>query len=118
MDGTEHPDPLGRPAPVDFGVLARTDSASPVWDRTARTCAGTFCHGATLRGGKERPPPIWTRVDGSQLQCTSCHGNPPGGTHPQDNQCEGCHGDVVAAGGVIKDPSLHINGQIDLASQP
>jgi predicted CxxxxCH...CXXCH cytochrome family protein len=113
-NGTEHPDPWGSPAAVDFGNLARMESTNPVWDREARTCAGTFCHGATLRGAKDRPPPIWTRVDGSQLKCDACHGNPPGWDHVQDNQCEKCHGDVVSAGGIIKAPKLHVNGQIDI----
>lgn len=118
VDGTEHPDPLGRPAAVDFGNLARADSASPVWDRQARTCAGTFCHGSTLRGAEDRPPPVWTRVDGSNLECTACHGNPPGENHAQDDKCETCHGDVVSAGGVIKEPNLHVNGKIELIPQP
>lgn len=116
-NGTEHPDPWGRPAAVDFGNLAHWDSAGPVWDRETRTCAGTFCHGSTLRGGEDRPPPVWTRVDGSQIKCDSCHGNPPGESHPQDSQCEKCHSDV-SAGGVIKNPELHVNGKVELIPQP
>jgi predicted CxxxxCH...CXXCH cytochrome family protein len=114
-NGTDHPDPLGRPADVVFGALADKESADPFWDRDTRTCAGTYCHGATLRGGDVRPPPVWTRVDGSQLKCDSCHGNPPGDTHPQENDCETCHGDVVSAGGVIKAPALHINGTVEVS---
>ena len=113
-NGTDHPDPLGRPASVVFGPLATKEPASPAWERNKRTCAGTYCHGATLRGGDVRPPPVWTRVDGSQLKCDSCHGNPPGGTHPQMNECEVCHGDVVSAGGVIKNPALHANGNVEV----
>jgi predicted CxxxxCH...CXXCH cytochrome family protein len=113
-DGTQHPDPLGRPAPVVFGTLATKDPAHPTWDRGGRTCGGTYCHGATLRGGDVRPAPIWTRVDGSQLKCDSCHGYPPGDTHPQMNECEVCHGDVVSAGGVIKNPALHVNGNVEV----
>jgi predicted CxxxxCH...CXXCH cytochrome family protein len=116
MNGTDHPDPLGRVAPVVFGVLANKSPAEPAWDRKAKTCAGTYCHGATLRGGKERPPPVWTKVDGSQVQCDSCHGNPPGGTHPSDSRCEACHGDVVDAGGIVKNPSLHVNGIVELVT--
>lgn len=114
-NGTDHPDPSGRPAAVVFGGLASEASARPVWDRDNRTCAGTYCHGATLRGGDVRPPPVWTRVDGSQLKCDSCHGNPPGETHPQMNECEICHGDVVSPGGVIKNPALHINGTVEVS---
>jgi predicted CxxxxCH...CXXCH cytochrome family protein len=117
-NGTDHPDPLGRPAAVVFGVLGSKEPASPTWNRTSRTCSGTYCHGFTLRGGDLRPPPVWTRVDGSQLECDSCHGYPPGGTHPQDNQCEACHGDVVRADGSIKEPFLHVDGVIQVNLQP
>jgi predicted CxxxxCH...CXXCH cytochrome family protein len=117
-NGTDHPDPLGRPAPVVFGPLASRESAMPVWNRSALTCSGTYCHGTTLRGGNERPPPVWTRVDGSQLKCDSCHGNPPCCTHPQDNHCEDCHGDVVGAGGVITNPSLHVDGFVEIGMPP
>lgn len=113
-NGTDHPDPLGRPAPVLFGPLATKEPARPAWDRGQRTCAGTYCHGATLRGGDVRPAPVWTRVDGSQLKCDACHGNPPGGTHPQMDACEVCHGDVVSAGGAITNPALHVNGIVEL----
>ena len=113
-DGTDHPDPRGRPAAVVWGLVATHDSASPVWERATRTCAGTYCHGSTLRGGSERPAPIWTRADGSQVKCDSCHGNPPGGSHPQDDRCELCHGEVVSAGGVITNPSLHVNGSLQM----
>ncbi len=114
-DGTEHPDPFGRPAAVDFGVLARQAPAHPAWQREDRTCSGTYCHGATLRGGNERPAPVWTRVDRSQVKCDSCHGNPPVHTHPQSSECQACHGQVVGPGGVIKNPLLHVDGIIQLS---
>jgi predicted CxxxxCH...CXXCH cytochrome family protein len=112
-NGTDHPDPLARPAPVIFGALATQPPASPVWDRDSRTCAGTYCHGATLRAAATRPAPIWTQVDGSQVRCDSCHGYPPPPTHPEGLDCESCHGAVVAPGGVIVDPILHVNGVVD-----
>lgn len=113
-NGTDHPDPLGRPASVEFGVLASQEPAAPVWNRERRTCSGTYCHGATLRGGADRPAPIWTRVDGSQVKCDSCHGNPPGPTHPEGSECELCHGEVVAKGGAIINPLLHVDGIIQI----
>lgn len=113
-DGTLHPDPWGRPAAVDFGVLATQAPAQPAWKRETRTCAGTYCHGATLRGGDERPAPVWTRVDGSQVKCDSCHGNPPVATHPQSSECEACHGQVVGKGGTFKEPRLHVDGIIQV----
>jgi predicted CxxxxCH...CXXCH cytochrome family protein len=117
-NGTDHPDPLGRPAAVVFGPVANHDDASPVWDRRALTCSGTYCHGSTLRGGRERPAPVWTRVDGSQLKCDSCHGNPPCCSHEQSDQCERCHDEVMSAGGVIKNPSLHVNGAVEVNLNP
>jgi predicted CxxxxCH...CXXCH cytochrome family protein len=113
-NGTDHPDPLGLPALVVFGPLAGQEPASPVWNREARTCTGTYCHGVTLRGGNERPAPVWTRVDGSQKKCDSCHGNPPGDTHPQMEECELCHGEVVDPEEVIKTPGLHVDGIIQV----
>jgi predicted CxxxxCH...CXXCH cytochrome family protein len=113
-NGTDHPDPLGRPALVVFGPLATRLPADPVWDRSVRTCAGTYCHGSTLRGAAARHAPIWTRVDGSQVKCDGCHGNPPPPTHPEGTDCENCHGQVVAAGGIVKNPLLHVDGIVQV----
>jgi predicted CxxxxCH...CXXCH cytochrome family protein len=111
-DGVAHPDPGGGPAPVVFGPVATHDSASPSWDRGTRTCSDVFCHGSTLRGHATRLPPVWTRVDGSQRQCDSCHGVPPLPPHAQRADCETCHYLVVAANGVILNPLLHVNGSM------
>lgn len=130
VDLLSHPDPGGgpagggRPSPLDggrggavvFGPRAQVLGAVPSWDRTAASCAGTYCHGATLSEAETRTVPVWTRVDGSQASCTACHGNPPGGTHPADPACENCHGSVVAAGGLIIAPGLHIDGKVDLGN--
>lgn len=113
-DGNNHPDPLGGPAPVQFGPLAMQGPTNPVWDRASRTCSGTYCHGSTLRAASTRAAPVWTRVDGSQVKCTSCHGYPPPPSHPEGSDCESCHSAVVAAGGVIKNPALHVNGIVEI----
>ena len=113
-NGTEHPNPQGGPATVVFANLAHNDSANPQWDRSTATCSDVFCHGSTLRFGQDRPWPVWTRVDGSQKQCTSCHGYPPGGNHPEGGGCETCHSVVMAPGGVIKAPELHVDGKLEL----
>jgi predicted CxxxxCH...CXXCH cytochrome family protein len=112
-NGTDHPDPLGRPARVTFGLVAAQAGAHPVWHRTTRTCSGTYCHGATESDSSERADPLWTRVDGSQLHCDSCHGYPPPAPHPADATCEACHDAVVGAGGVITNPVLHVNGTVE-----
>jgi predicted CxxxxCH...CXXCH cytochrome family protein len=48
----------------------------PGWNRTAGTCATSYCHGATLQGGNLSTP-TWTTVDGTQAACGTCHGIPP-----------------------------------------
>jgi predicted CxxxxCH...CXXCH cytochrome family protein len=115
QDG-HHPARKGRPAEVVPGSLSSRGGAKPVWDRTTLLCTNTYCHGATLDGAATRPAPLWTKVDGTQKTCTSCHGNPPGGRHPAENTCEVCHADVVGPGGVIKAPRLHVDGQVQASS--
>ncbi len=113
-DLTRHPDPLARPAGVVFGLTATAAGATPSWDRATATCTGGYCHGATLSGAETRAAPQWTRVDGTQKTCTSCHGNPPGGAHTTSTACEGCHTAVAGPGGTIVNPSLHIDGKVDV----
>ncbi len=108
-----HPDPLGRPAAVIFGTKASLHGAAPVWDRASASCANTYCHGAMLSGAADRPNPIWTKVDDSQLSCSSCHGYPPAGNHPNSGDCYACHGDVVNPDETIKDLTLHIDGTVE-----
>lgn len=116
-DMTEHPD-LEAPLPeVVFGPLAALGTA-PAWDRRSAQCSATYCHGATLSGADTRRPPVWTRVDGTDLTCTACHGHPPGGTHPVDTACEKCHGTVVGPGDVILAPALHVNGVVESGHPP
>ncbi|MBN2196071.1 MAG: CxxxxCH/CxxCH domain-containing protein [Polyangiaceae bacterium] len=112
-----HPDPLNRPAPVVFGSIATAAGAAPTWDRASATCASTYCHGATLPEAAIRTAPEWTRVDGTQKACTSCHGNPPGGVHPASSACENCHAAVAGPGGTITNAVLHIDGKVDVGRE-
>ena len=114
MDLLTHPDPMGGETEVVFGPKAQLKGAAPVWDRMTTSCAGSYCHGATLPEAETRLPPLWTQVDGSYAACTACHGNPPGGSHPAESACENCHGAVMAPGGVIKAPELHVDGNVNL----
>jgi len=83
------------------------------------TCSNTYCHGY-FRNGNLNNAPRWTVVDGSQSACGTCHGLPPGGTHPQvsPTSCAtNCHNDVVElSNGTlrIKDRSKHVNGKLSL----
>jgi predicted CxxxxCH...CXXCH cytochrome family protein len=103
-----------RPAELTFGALATTGGAAPAWDRAAATCSATYCHGATLAGGTATAP-VWTRTDGSQTTCGSCHGDPPPPPHPQGGACRDCHPRTVRADGTIDVAGRrHLNGRVDV----
>jgi predicted CxxxxCH...CXXCH cytochrome family protein len=102
------------------------------------TCSSTYCHGSysgtfTYQIPYTDPPeynayayagkaaaPGWTGT----ADCGSCHDVPPSGTntwhsgfHGGGNDCSVCHPDATgtsAANAAITDPSLHINGKIEL----
>ena len=105
------------PAELTFSARAGTTTA---WNGSR--CSNTYCHGATLTSGTggaggTATSPIWTTVDGSQAQCTSCHGNPPPAPHPQVSDCGLCHGDVMAGSPtVFSDPLKHVDGTVDVSS--
>ena len=98
------------PAELNFTGIAVADSAKPAFN--GKTCSGVYCHGATLSGAGATPE--WTKVDGSQAKCGSCHGLPPGGTHTKSTACSMCHGAVVDSDFKIIAPQLHINGKVDV----
>ncbi len=111
-------------ATVTFGAGARRGGAAPAWrpaDPAGPSCSGTYCHGATLGAGGTATAPVWTRVDGSQLACGSCHGAPPTKAgHPQGAlaaRCSACHPDTVRPDGTIDlAGGHHIDGRIDVAA--
>ncbi len=120
MNGDDHPDPLSRPTLMSFGPLAQTGGAAPAWNRTTGTCTNTYCHGATLAGTFHPTPSRWTKVDGSQIKCDSCHGSSPadlGPSHPLHAAftCDTCHAHVATAGLTIVDPYLHVDGLVDVS---
>jgi predicted CxxxxCH...CXXCH cytochrome family protein len=105
-----------------FGPLARAGGANPSWDRASATCSGVYCHGATLHAGGAATAPVWTRVDGSQIACGTCHGAPPPPStgHPavggELTVCSGCHADTVKPDGTIDVAAgKHMNGTVDVA---
>jgi predicted CxxxxCH...CXXCH cytochrome family protein len=113
-----------RPAEITFGGLALTDGATPKLmgatdpfvEGASLSCAGTYCHGATLSGGVQHQP-IWTQVDGTQKTCDSCHGAPPPPPHMQSNACELCHAETAGPNLTIAHPEKHVNGMIEVSAQ-
>ena len=100
---------------VAFGALPSRGGASPSWDRSAATCSGVYCHGATLEGGTHTEP-VWTRVGQGEAACGSCHGAPPASHEAfgDASDCHACHGDTVTAEGSIDlDRGKHVNGVLD-----
>src|SRR5205085_12275805 len=85
-------------AAVAFGELARKNGARPSWNRAAASCSATYCHGASLAGGTNTTPQ-WTKVDGTQAACGSCHGVPPPTPLPDNPDCSSCHTGTVNADG-------------------
>lgn len=101
------------PAEVQFSGLAVAEEAHPVWN--GESCQNTYCHGF-FEGGNQNNAPVWTRVDGSQDACGTCHGLPPDGDHPQIENCVLCHAAVVDSTNVIIDKTRHVNGTIDFGT--
>ena len=103
------------PADVSFGVLAVVGGATPSWDHATQQCSNTYCHGANLNAGGTNHTPRWTTVDGSQMVCGTCHGNPPPAPHPASNDCATCHPATVNADGTINVAGgTHVNGATEI----
>jgi predicted CxxxxCH...CXXCH cytochrome family protein len=110
-----HPDLV---TDVWFGRLAETSGATPSWDVKEARCANTYCHGSTLSDASRRPSPVWTQVDGSQLVCSACHGNPPGDSSHEAHAfilCNGCHATVIDTSGVLTELDLHVDGEMEIS---
>jgi hypothetical protein len=102
---------LHRPnATITWSGLASSGTAPPTWNRTAGSCASTYCHGGysgtfsySFQGGTGVAEPRtfnysgsgatplwtdqWTPIPPATAVCTTCHGIPPrnngpGGTTP------------------------------------
>ncbi len=82
-------------------------------------CDNTYCHGYFTNGNKFSPK--WTKVDGTQAACGTCHDLPPPPPHPDVAVCNlACHQDVVTKVNgviVIKDKTKHMNGKLNVFLQ-
>jgi len=120
------------PAEVLLKETATLFGASDAsYNDNSATCSNTYCHGNFVfykdsavttnqfAYASDRMIGIsnavdWTKIDGTQIQCGTCHGLPPEG-HIQVplNACYQCHRDVIDKQGNIIDKNKHINGVKD-----
>lgn len=116
------------PAEVVFDTLAtHNGQVQPVWTHETLTCENVYCHGnftfykdsssysfiyadSVMTGNN--PSIIWNKVDGSQIQCGSCHDLPPKG-HATFASCNSCHNGYNPAANQVN-LEKHINGKIDV----
>ncbi len=139
----DHLTPTG-PDKIVFGDLASLetqqidmseDGTPPKYNphATAPTCENTYCHGNFKSGNNFLP--VWTKVDGTQADCGTCHGDPETGNPlptgidedgelihiPGQFNCQVCHwqesGQPIArrlqdGSYVIEQKDLHIDGNI------
>ncbi|MBU0984710.1 MAG: CxxxxCH/CxxCH domain-containing protein [candidate division Zixibacteria bacterium] len=102
-------------AEVTFSGLAGNQAS---WDRTANTCASSYCHG-NFAGGAGSNNTSW--IGGSsEAACGSCHddGNSPGslsGNHEKhvtdkNIDCYRCHSTTVNSSNAIIGPTVHVDG--------
>jgi predicted CxxxxCH...CXXCH cytochrome family protein len=104
-----------------------TLTPSPAYDRSALTCANTYCHGDwrirkatsasqyiyrdTLIVGNNASP-RWTSGTAESV-CNKCHGIAPVGHEPYtETACTSCHTGITDANGNIQDRTKHIDGKI------
>jgi predicted CxxxxCH...CXXCH cytochrome family protein len=98
---------------LTWGSLATSDGAAPAWTGSSVTCSNVYCHGATLNANGSNTSPTWTKVDGTQAACGTCHAipPPPSSGHPQRNDCGSCH---TGYSNTTVNLDSHINGTVDL----
>ena len=87
--------------PGDAGPVTAT------FDPTTQTCAN-YCHG-NFKNGNRTNTVTWNGT----AACGSCHGVPPGGTHPQNSSCGSCHTGYTSTTVVA---STHVNGVVDVVA--
>lgn len=103
------------PAELTWSAHATAKGANPTFDGV--TCSGAYCHGATIAGGSNKTP-TWTDLSGAQKACGTCHSLPPTSIPHLPSmtlaQCGTCHPAVINTSVQWVDPSLHINGLVEV----
>ena len=113
----------GATATLAWGPLASARGVTPTPAAgpapTGDITCTNYCHGPSASAGGTVHAPSWTKVDGSQAGCGTCHGIPPPPPHPYAASlaaCANCHPDTIDTSGNIKiGGGRHINGIVDLA---
>jgi predicted CxxxxCH...CXXCH cytochrome family protein len=107
-----------RPAELAFAGVALARGAAPSY--ADGTCSSTTCHGDVVVGyqesGGSNTAPLWTRVDGSEAACGSCHAIPPPPPHPFPGTyaCHECHANLADDDISFLRPDLHVDGIVTL----
>ena len=106
-------------AELNFGTLATNNGAPGTYNYSTQTC-DVYCHNEQYfkNAWGTGTAPTWndsTYLNGTQSDCSKCHGDPPGGGHPSvaQNACSQCHNHVNANGNGFVDPTLHIDGLVE-----
>jgi len=108
---------------VSFGTLAtKGNSLTVTYTPATGACSNTYCHGATLTGGTNKNP-VWNDTAYLAGGCGVCHGFPPlttSGVHTGKvaSDCHNCHTNVNVSGTGFVDPTLHINGILEVSFLP
>ncbi|MFO0571325.1 MAG: CxxxxCH/CxxCH domain-containing protein [Polyangiaceae bacterium] len=105
-DDPGHADTL-QPAELTFSGVAVTGGLTPTY--TSGSCQKTYCHGGFADSAGSVTAPVWTKVDGTQSQCGTCHGMPPVGNHTSIANCYFCHPNVDTSLKIIA-PETHVDG--------
>jgi predicted CxxxxCH...CXXCH cytochrome family protein len=112
VDAPGHMD-TAPPAELTWGSAATARGATPMFDGVG--CSNVACHGAGLaEGNGSNTEPRWTVIDGTQAACGTCHATPPGGNHPGEADCSGCHSEVMSSATEFLRPDLHVDGVVQV----
>lgn len=109
------------PAEAEVTFTAGLSSAAS-WSSSAKSCSNLYCHG----NGQGNNGSV--TVADAPLSCDSCHPDQTSGRDAWDRMsgshedhlregvtCQECHNDTTTNGTSIATPSLHVNGDPDIA---
>jgi predicted CxxxxCH...CXXCH cytochrome family protein len=105
------------PAEVILAGRAALNGVTPSFAAASLTCQNTYCHGATLPGGKTSV--TWSDATGAQSKCGACHGMPPADANhtavTTPDTCNTCHKDSAGPNQTIVNKALHLDGVVQVS---